>query len=146
MKVNIIRTEADHQKALARMEKLWGSPSGTPKGDELELLMLVVEAYEEANYPVPPPDPIEAIRFRMDQQGLSASALAERLDLTRARVSEILNRKRALTLDQVRRIHSIGVPADVLVRDYELTRTTKKRPRRRRTSGRLEGKLHLADD
>lgn len=120
MKVNIIRTEDDHEKALARMEKLWGSASGTPKGDELELLMLVVEAYEEANYPIPPPDPIEAIRFRMEQQGLKPSGLAEQLGLTRARMSEILNRKRALTLDQVRRLHDFGVPAEVLVREYDL--------------------------
>lgn len=120
MKVNIIRTEAEYEKALARMEKLWGSPSGTAKGDELELLMLVVEAYEEANYPVPLPDPIEAIRFRMEQQELNASALAERLELTRARVSEILNKRRSLTLDQIRRLQGFGVPADVLVREYDL--------------------------
>jgi len=132
MKVNIIRTEADHKKALARMEKLWGSASGTPKGDELELLMLVVEAYEEANYPVPPPDPIEAIRFRMEQQGLNASALAERLGLTRARMSEILNKKRALTLDQVRRFHGFGVPADLLVRDYDLVSKRSRRATKRR--------------
>ena len=120
MKVNIIRTEDDHEKALARMEKLWGSPSGTPKGDELELLMLVVEAYEEANYPIPPPDPIEAIRFRMEQQGLKPSGLAEQLGLTRARMSEILNRKRVFMLDQVRRLYDFGVFAEVLVREYDL--------------------------
>ncbi|NOY89825.1 MAG: helix-turn-helix domain-containing protein [Deltaproteobacteria bacterium] len=139
MKVNIIRTEADYSKALARMEKLWGSPSRTPKGEELELLMLVVEAYEQANYPVPPPDPIEAIRFRMDQQGIKATQLAETLDLTRARVSEILNKKRALTLDHVRRLSSFGVPANVLVREYDLTPTGAergaKRPRSKAKTG-----------
>lgn len=122
MKVKIIRTEAEHEKALARMEKLWGSPSGTPKGDELALLMLVIESYEEANYPIPAPDPIEAIRFRMDQLGIkTASALADTLGLTRARVSELLNRKRPLTLDHVRRLTRIGVPVDVLVPEYELS-------------------------
>lgn len=121
MTIIIINNERQHQKALARMEELWGAKRNTPEGDELDLLMLVVDAYERENLEPLPPDPIDAIEFRMEQLGLeNSAALAELVELTRGRISELLNRKRALTLDHIRRFSRIGVPAEVLIADYEL--------------------------
>lgn len=121
MTVTILRNKTQHQEALARMEALWGAKRKTPEGEELELLMLVVEAYERAHLEPPPPDPIAAIEFRMEQMGLeNPAALAALVDLTRGRVSELLNRKRPLTLDHVRRFSKIGVPPEVLIAEYEL--------------------------
>jgi len=116
-----IKNEKQHRKALARMEALWGAKRDTPEGDELDLLMLVVDAYERENLEPLPPDPIDAIEYRMEQMGLeNPAALAELVELTRGRISELLNRKRALTLDHIRRFSRIGVPAEVLIADYEL--------------------------
>lgn len=121
MTLTIIRNKAQHAEALARIEALWGAKRRTPEGDELDLLMLLVEAYERAHLEPPPPDPITAIEFRMEQMGLeNAAALAALVELTRGRVSELLNRKRPLTLDHVRRFSKIGVPAEVLIAEYEL--------------------------
>src|ERR1700742_3256561 len=92
-----IRSKADHKKALAEVERLWGARSGTPEGDRLDVLATLIEADEAEPYPVDPPDPIEAIKFRMEQQGLSRKDL-EPLIGTRTRVAEILNRKRSLSI------------------------------------------------
>jgi HTH-type transcriptional regulator/antitoxin HigA len=111
-----IRTKADHKRALAEVERLWGAKNGTPEGDRLDVLATLIEAFEEQHYPMDPPDPIEAIRFRMESQGLSRKDL-ETMIGTRTRVAEVLNRKRALSIGMIRRLHEeLGIPAEVLIR------------------------------
>jgi HTH-type transcriptional regulator/antitoxin HigA len=111
-----IRTKADYKKAFAEIERLWGAKSGTPEGDRLDVLATLVEAYEAEQYPIDPPDPVEAIKFRMEQQGLSRKDL-EPLIGTRTRVAEVLNRKRNLSISMIRRLHDrLGIPAEVLIR------------------------------
>jgi HTH-type transcriptional regulator/antitoxin HigA len=110
-----IRTEADHAAAMAEVELLWGAKSGTPKGDRLDVLATLIEAYEAKHYPMDAPDPIEAIRFRMEQQGISRKDLEPMIG-TRGRVSEVMNRKRGLTIEMIRRLHDgLGISADVLI-------------------------------
>ena len=111
-----IRTKADYDEALSEVERLWGAKSGTPKGDRLDVLATLIDAYEAEHYPMEPPDPVEAIKFRMEQQGLSRKDL-EPLIGTRTRVAEILNRKRSLSIGMIRRIHDrLGISAEVLIR------------------------------
>ena len=111
-----IRSEADYEAALAEVERLWGAKSGTPDGDRLDILATLIDAYETEHYPMDPPDPIEAIKFRMEQQGLTRKDL-EPIIGTRTRVAEVLNRKRGLSIDMIRRLHdSLGISADVLIR------------------------------
>lgn len=111
-----IRTKRDHEAALAEVERLWGSKLGTPEGDRLDVLATLIEAFEEIHYPMDPPDPIEAIKFRMEQQGLSRKDL-ESLIGTRTRVAEILNRRRNLSIGMIRRLHKkLGISAEVLIR------------------------------
>ena len=111
-----IRNKRDHEAALAEVERLWGSKLGTPEGDRLDVLATLIEAFEEAHYPMDPPDPIEAIKFRMEQQGLSRKDL-ESLIGTRTRVAEILNRRRNLSIGMIRRLHKkLGISAEVLIR------------------------------
>lgn len=111
-----IRTEADYGAALAELERLWGAASGTPDGDRLDVLATLIEAYEVRQFPMDPPDPVEAIRFRMEQQGLTRKDL-EAIIGPRNRVADILNRKRGLSIDMIRRLNSqLGISADVLIR------------------------------
>ncbi|NGO53234.1 helix-turn-helix domain-containing protein [Allomesorhizobium camelthorni] len=111
-----IRTEADYDGALAELGRLWGARSGTPDGDRLDVLATLIEAYETRMHPIDPPDPIEAILFRMEQQGLTRKDL-EPLIGTRARVAEVLNRKRGLSIEMIRRLNEeLGISADVLIR------------------------------
>ncbi len=111
-----IRTIADYEKILSEVERLWGAKSGTPKGDRLEVLATLIDAYEAEHYPMDPPDPVEAIKFRMEQQGLSRKDL-EPLIGTRTRVAEVLNRKRRLSIGMIRRLHDrLGISAEVLIR------------------------------
>ena len=111
-----IRSEADYEAAVAEIERLWGAKAGTPEGDRLDVLATLVDAYEAEHDPIDPPDPIEAIRFRMEQQGLTRKDL-ERILGSRTRVSEILNRKRGLSIAMIRRLHeTLGTPAEVLIR------------------------------
>ncbi len=114
--VKPIRKKADHDAALAEVERLWGAKSGTPDGDRLDVLATLIDAYEAAHYPIDPPDPIEAIKFRMEQQGLTRKDL-EPLIGTRTRVAEVLNRKRPLSITMIRRLHeTLGISAEVLIR------------------------------
>ena len=111
-----IRTKRDHEAALAEVERLWGSKLGTAEGDRLDVLATLIEAFEDIHYPMDPPDPIEAIKFRMEQQGLSRKDL-ESLIGTRTRVAEILNRRRNLSIGMIRRLHKkLGISAEVLIR------------------------------
>ena len=111
-----IRTKADYKRALAEVERLWGAKGGTPEGDRLDILATLIDAYEAEHYPMDPPDPVEAIKFRMDQQNLSRKDL-EPLIGTRTRVAEVLNRKRGLSIGMIRRLHEhLGISAEVLIR------------------------------
>lgn len=123
MNIKPIKTAEDHQKALARIDELWDAEPNTEASDELDILVTLVEAYEEAKYKIDAPDPVEAIKFRMEQEGLKDSDLVPFLG-QRSRVSEVLNRKRRLTLPMIRRLHnSLHIPLECLVMDYELDRT-----------------------
>jgi HTH-type transcriptional regulator/antitoxin HigA len=114
--VKPIRTKRDYEAALAEMERLWGAKSGTPAGDRLDVLATLIDAYEAVHYPMDPPDPIEAIKFRMEQQGLTRRDL-EPLIGTRTRVAEVLNRRRSLSIAMIRRLHhALGISAEVLIR------------------------------
>jgi HTH-type transcriptional regulator / antitoxin HigA len=114
--VKPIRTKADHEAALAEVEGLWGAKAGTADGDRLDVLATLIDAYEAEHYPMDPPDPIEAIKFRMDQQGLSRRDLEEIIG-TRTRIAEVLNRKRGLSIAMIRRLHErLGISAEVLIR------------------------------
>ncbi|MDP2604475.1 MAG: helix-turn-helix domain-containing protein [Deltaproteobacteria bacterium] len=111
-----IRTKADYEAALAAIERLWGACAGTPEGDRLDILATLVDAYENEHYPMDPPDPIEAIKFRMEQQGLNRKDLAEILG-SRTKVAEVLNRRRGLSIKMIRRLHErLGISVEVLIR------------------------------
>jgi HTH-type transcriptional regulator/antitoxin HigA len=111
-----IRTKANHEAALKEIERLWGARSGTPAGDRLDILARLIEAYEDEHYPMDPPDPIEVIKFRMEQQGLTRKDLEGVLG-TRTRVAEVLNGRRGLSINMIRRLHEkLGIPAEVLIR------------------------------
>jgi HTH-type transcriptional regulator / antitoxin HigA len=114
--VRPIRDEADYEAALAEVEQLWGAPAGTADGDRLDVLATLIDAYEAVHHPMDPPDPIDAIRFRMEQQGLSRKDL-EGLIGSRTRVAEVLNRRRGLSINMIRRLHDhLGISAEVLIR------------------------------
>jgi HTH-type transcriptional regulator/antitoxin HigA len=111
-----IRTKTDYRKAMAEVERLWGAKDGTPAGDRLDVLATLIDAYEAEHYPMDPPDPIEAIKFRMEQQGLSRKDL-EPIIGTRTRVAEVLNGKRSLSISMIRRLHArLGISAEILIR------------------------------
>jgi HTH-type transcriptional regulator/antitoxin HigA len=115
MEVRPIKTDQDHQAALREIEALWGAPLGTPEGDRLDVLATLVERYEETRWPVSAPDGVEFLKFVMEQTGRSQSELGHLLG-SRSRASEVLNRKRELTLDQIRLIaRAWHVPAGGLV-------------------------------
>jgi HTH-type transcriptional regulator / antitoxin HigA len=115
MNIKPIKIEADYDQALLEVERLWGSEANTPKGDKLDILITLVEAYERDHYPISPPDPVEAIKFRMDQLGLSRKDLEAYLG-SRGRVSEILNYKRDLSITMIRELHShLDIPLESLV-------------------------------
>jgi HTH-type transcriptional regulator/antitoxin HigA len=131
--VKPIHTVADHKAALAEIEQLWNAARGTPEFDRLDVLGTLVDAYERTHVPILPPDPVEAILFRLEQQGRTRKELEPILG-TRARVSEILNRQRSLTLEMIRALHrELQIPLDVLVAEgapvAHVTRTKKARSR-----------------
>jgi HTH-type transcriptional regulator/antitoxin HigA len=118
MKILPIRNEKDYQKALDRLEDIFDAKKGTEKGDELEILSILIDRYENENFPIGMPDPIEAIKFRMEQMGMNQKDLAEVVGF-KSRVSEILNKKRKLTLDMIRKLNTnLHIPTEVLVQDY----------------------------
>lgn len=118
MKIAPIRNEKDYQKALDRLEEIFDSKKGTDEGDELEILSILIDRYENENFPIGMPDPIEAIKFRMEQMGMKQKDLAKVVGF-KSRVSEILSKKRKLTLGMIRKINAtLHIPTDVLVQDY----------------------------
>jgi len=123
-----IRNEEDYETALAEIEALWEATPGTPEADRLDVLVMLVEAYEAEHYPIPDPDPIALLLHVMDARGLTRRDLEPYLG-SRARVSEILNRKRPLSLEMIRKLQSgLGLPADVLVQPYPLQTAPKGYP------------------
>jgi HTH-type transcriptional regulator/antitoxin HigA len=115
MNIKPIRTEDDYTGAMARLDDVWGAPIGSPEGDELEVLMLLIGKYEDEHFPMPPSDPIEAIKFRMEQQGLTARDLEPFIGSS-GRVSEVLNRKRKLSLSMIKRLHEgLRIPYESLL-------------------------------
>jgi HTH-type transcriptional regulator/antitoxin HigA len=122
MEIYPVKTEKDYEAALEAVERLWGSPEDTPDGDRLDVLLVLVENYESKHYPIGPPDPIEAIKFRMEQMNLTRKDL-EPLIGSRGRVSEVFNRRRSLSLSMIRRLHgSLHIPLESLVHEPEATR------------------------
>ena len=120
MDIKPIKTEADNDSALAEIKHLFEPGPDTPEGDRLEVLVALVEAYEDQHYSIPLPDPIEAIKYYMESRGLKRHDLEPYIG-TRARVSEILNRKRPLTLTMIRKLHTgLGISGDVLIQPVKL--------------------------
>jgi HTH-type transcriptional regulator/antitoxin HigA len=114
MNIHPIKTENDYETALGEVEKLWGANEGTDSGDRLDILIVLVEDYERKHYPMDPPDPVEAIKFRMEQMNLSRKDL-EKMIGSRGRVSEVLNRRRSLSLNMIRSLHSnLNIPLESL--------------------------------
>ena len=118
MKTKVIKTEQEYEKALKRLEVIFDAPANTEEGDEAELLTVLIEHYEEKHYPIEAPDPIEAIKFRMEQMGMKKKDLAEVIGY-KSRVTEILSKKRKLTLNMIRNIHQkLHIPYESLMADY----------------------------
>jgi HTH-type transcriptional regulator / antitoxin HigA len=118
MKIKPIKTKKDYALAMQRLEKIFDAKPGTPEGDDLEVLGILIEKYEDDHYPIEYPDPIEAIKFRMEQLGYSQNDLAEVVGL-KSRASEILNKKRKLTLEMIRQLHNqLNIPTQVLIQAY----------------------------
>lgn len=115
MKLKPIKNDRELNRALKRIDELWGAKPNTPKGDELDILMLIVEKYEDDHYAIPASDPIEAIKFLMDQNDLSRKDLEPYIG-TSGRVSEVLSRKRNLTLTMIRKLHEgLKIPYECLI-------------------------------
>jgi HTH-type transcriptional regulator/antitoxin HigA len=118
-RLKLIRNARDHKEALSVIEQLWDSRPGTPEHDTLEVLAALVELYEQKHFPMRDPDPVEAILFRMEQMGLERRDL-EPLIGSRSRVSEILNRRRSLSIEMIRRLHQkLSIPLEVLVGPFK---------------------------
>lgn len=118
MEVHPIRTKADYRWALKEAERLWDAEPGTPQGDRIDVLVTLIEAYESKHFPILPPDPIAAIEFMLEQKQLTRRDLEPAIG-SRGRVSEVLNRKRPLTLSMVRALSEfLDIPASVLVQAY----------------------------
>lgn len=127
--VKPIRSEADYEVALAEVERLWGAKTGTAKGDRLDVLATLIDVYESEHFPMDPPDPIEAIKFRMEQQNLTRKDL-EGIVGSRTRIAEVLNRRRGLSIGMIRRLHEkLGISTDILIRPSRI-----KAPRVRRAA------------
>ena len=122
MELRPIKTEADYKNALQRLEEIFDAKSGTPESDELEILGLMVDDYENKHYPIEAPDPIEAIKIRMEEMHLRQIDLIPEIG-GKSRVSEILNRKRRLTVDMIRKLATrLNLSANLLIKDYQLMR------------------------
>ena len=122
MSIKPIKTESDNKVALARIEQLWDAQPNTTEGDELDVLVTLVQAFEEAHYPIDAPNPVEAILFRMEQAGLEDADLVPYLG-QRSRVSEVLGYKRRLSIGMIRKLNEgLKIPLESLIRDYQLAR------------------------
>lgn len=136
MAYKVIKTDEDYQKALTRIDVLMNAEPNTPEGDELELLVTLVELYEDKKYPIDMPDAIEAIKFRMEQLGLNQQALVPYIG-SKSKVSEVLNKKRSLSLSMMRALHKgLGIPAEILLQeqgqDFPVSNRSRKNPVRKK--------------
>ena len=121
MEIKIIKTKKQYQDYLNRMKEIFDAKKGTPEYDELDLLALVLEKYEEEKYPIAEPNPLDAIRFMMEQNGISENELGDIIK-SRSRVSELFKGKRKLNLNHIRAINKhLNVPADILIKDYQIS-------------------------
>lgn len=115
MKIQPIKSKIDYEAALAEVERLWGAEPDTPRGDKLDVLLTLVDAYEKQHFGIDPPDPVEAIKFRMEQQGLTRKDLETSIG-SRGRVSEVLTGKRELSLRMIRQLHrNLHIPLESLI-------------------------------
>jgi HTH-type transcriptional regulator/antitoxin HigA len=115
MNIRPINSKADYERGLAELQRLWHARPGTPEADRREVLAVLLEAYEKRVHPLPPPDPIDAIQFRMEQEGLTRKDLLSIFGTT-ARASEVLTRKRPLSLEMIRKLHyRLGIPLESLI-------------------------------
>jgi len=122
MKIKPIKTESDYQNALRRLNELFDSPVGSPESDEADILALLVDEYEKKHYPIDSPDPIEAIKIRMEELQLKQIDLVSEMG-GKSRVSEVLNRKRKLTVEMIRKLtNRLNLSADLLINDYQVSR------------------------
>ncbi|QKJ31930.1 helix-turn-helix domain-containing protein [Mucilaginibacter mali] len=118
MEIKLIKTAEDYQQALGRLEVIFDALPGTKEGDELEVLGVLIDNYESITFPIDYPDPIEAIKFRMEQLNYNQNDLANVIGL-KSRVSEILNKKRKLSIGMIRKLHEVlSIPTDVLIQEY----------------------------
>jgi HTH-type transcriptional regulator/antitoxin HigA len=118
MTIKPIKTKKDYEQALERLETIFNAKKGSSEGDELQILSILLEKYEDEHFPVGLPDPIEAIKFRMEQLGYNQAELAEIIGL-KSRASEILNKKRKLSLEMIRQLHAkLKIPTEVLIQPY----------------------------
>lgn len=116
MEMKLIKTEQEYDAALVEMEGIWGAEPNTPEGDRLDILLLLVKNYEAKHYVLPELDPIEAIKYEMEERGLKQTDLAKDFGISKSKVSEVLNRKKPLTLNFIKFVHKhLGIPADVLL-------------------------------
>lgn len=126
MNIKPIKSHQDYQKALKQLEDIFDAPEGSPESDEANILAMMIDEYEKENHPVDTPDPIEAIRIRMEEMNLKQKDLIPEIG-GRGRVSEVLNRKRPLTVGMIRRLsEKLDLPADILIQDYTLATARKK--------------------
>ncbi len=122
MNIKVIKTEADYQQALNRFEVIFDAPIGTPESDEADVLGLIIDDYEKKHYPIESPDPIEAIKIRMEELQLKQIDLINEIG-GKSRVSEVLNRKRKLTVEMIRKLTArLNLSPETLIRDYQLVR------------------------
>lgn len=120
-RIRVLKTDEDHTWALERLEEIFDAPSGTPEGDESELLALLIEKYEEEHFPIPDPDPIEAIKYMMEQSNMKQAELAKIIG-NKGNVSKVLNKKRKLSLEMIRKLHeSLKIPYSVLMKEYPIS-------------------------
>jgi HTH-type transcriptional regulator/antitoxin HigA len=118
MNIKALKTEDDYSEALKRLEKIFHAPVESPEGDEAEVLSILIEKYEDANFPIEAPDPVEAILYRMEQMNMNQKDLAEVIGY-KSRVSEILNRKRKLNISMIRKLHDkLNIPYESLIANY----------------------------
>jgi len=122
MEIKPIKTKKDYDAALKEIYRLFNAVPGTREGDRLDVLATLVETYEEKHHRIPPPNPIDAIRYYMESRGLTRGDMEQYIG-SRARVSEVLNRKRALTMEMIRNLHKgLGIPAEVLIQPYKVVK------------------------
>ena len=122
MDIKPIKTDIDYQNALDRLNKIFDAPIGTPESDEADILALMIDDYEKTYFPIDAPDPIEAIKIRMEEMRLKQIDLVPEIG-GKSRVSEVLNRKRKLTVGMIRRLaNKLNLSAELLIRDYQLSR------------------------